>query len=157
MSKMSSDEELSSSEEELSDADDGRTFGDHFAALLNEEVPEGVCPILSKSKIPGRIAQQKREESRKTKEANRMAIAKRELQNSAHHPVEDFDAGHEKQIRKRATQGVIKFFTELTNGHTSEIQPPPEPKPQKEEEVELSHDDFMQLLRQAAAAPQQEE
>lgn len=131
------------------DEPEDRSFGEQFAALLNAEVPAKKAdnPILSLSKIPGRLEKKREEENKKEREASRLAQTKKQMLNSRRRPIEEFDAANEKAIRKRATRGVIALLNSMTKvAYNPEII-----EPVKQEEAPQKQEELLELIMQAAA------
>jgi protein required for attachment to host cells len=138
-----SSDELTSSDAE---DDTDRSFGEQFAALLAEPVPAGKCPILCLSKVPQRIGKMREEHNRRDREAAAVAQAKRQLLNTCHRAIADFDPEREARIRKQATRGVIALF----NSNLKVRATPAIAEPVPESEVPQKKEEFLNLITRAA-------
>jgi hypothetical protein len=141
--QASSDEELTSSEPE---EETDRSFGQQYEALLNTVVPPGKCPILCFSKIPQKLQKQKEKQNQQERQAVHLSQTKKQLLNSFHKGVADFDVHREAQVRKQATRGVIAIF----NSNSKAKSQPQLLEPVKEEEVPQRSEEFLDLIMKAA-------
>ena len=145
---QSEDEELSS--EDMADEDIDKTFGKQYEELLNQEIPEGKCPILCFSKIPAKIAQQRAQHSKESKEKISIKQAKRAILNQYHVEFSEFNVDDEKALRKKATQGVIQLFGAISKAQNRTN--PAELQSNKTEEKQAETlDDFLDALNAAAS------
>ena len=140
-------ENLSSSSDDEDEDPTDRSFGEQFALLLNAEVPEGKCPILCFSKVPGKIDRLKHEKEQKEKEEIRIKIAKKTLMNTKHVDPSLWDDDEEKRLKKKALNGVLALFNANSTAQTN----PEILKPVKEEEAPKKKEEFLGLLLQAAS------
>ena len=141
---MSSEEELTSSGgEESIDI----SFGEQFLNLLNEKIPEGICPILSLSKIPKLISKQKKEEVSKQKETTKLTETKKKLLNQKHVEISEYSIENESKLRKLTTKGVISLFSSISK--TQNKKPIVDPL-EEEENKPKQTDDFLNMLTKAA-------
>lgn len=149
----SSDEQIEEPEEIISSSSDAededpedRSFGEQFSRLLNAEVPEGKCPILCLSKIPGKIDRLKQEKEQKGKDEIKLKMAKKTLMNKKHVEASMWDDDEEKRLKKKALNGVLALFNANSQAQTK----PELLKPVKEDEAPKKKEQFLDLLIQAA-------
>lgn len=139
------EEELLTSSDEYDEAPEDRSFGEQFAKLLNAPVPNGVCPILCRSKIPGKIDKLKREQAQKTKNEQKIRVVKKQMMNSKHLDPSLWDTNEEKKLKKKALNGVLTLF----NANSKAQAQPEFLEPVKEKDAIKKKDDFLELLRRA--------
>ena len=148
-SGVDSDEELSS--DDITDEDIDKSFGKQYEELLNQEIPEGKCPILCFSKIPAKIAKQRAKLTKDEKEKESIKKVKKALLNQYHVEFSEFNVDDEKVLRKKATQGVIELFGAIAKAQ-NKTNPAQLQTSKQEEKTPETADDFLDILNQAASS-----
>ncbi|EAY23365.1 hypothetical protein TVAG_070280 [Trichomonas vaginalis G3] len=150
----SSDEEEQITEEELTSSDEeeptDRSFGENYAALLNEVIPDGKCPILFLSKIPAKIASEREKQLKATREAERYQQGRKAMLDQFHTGYESYNDDDEYKLRKKATKGVIELFKSV---HQAQNKKPITDTPPEKDDTPNDADEYLNILSMAAAKP----
>lgn len=150
---MSSDEEEQITEEELTSSDEDeptdRSFGENYAALLKEEIPEGQCPILFLSKIPAKIKAEREKQLQQTREAQRYSQGLKAMLDQFHTGYEAYNEEDEYKLRKKATKGVIELFKSVSQAQSKK----PAVETPAQDDTPNDADEYLNILSMAAAKP----